>query len=314
MTNPPPPDSDKYELTPRERIGFAVTSWIVIGLAALAHQALVRGGLQHTALLFIGLPTLMGAGFAFFGPRRHAVLTTARGLLLALIIAFSFLGEAAACVVMAAPIFLGVAGIVQLSRPIDEHKRGPGTIRGLAILAPLLLMSLEGTNQTLSFNRDEQVTVEDTLAATPASFETALTRLPRFDRPLPWFFHLGFPRPLAVRGEGLDIGDRRIIVFGGGASEPGELVLEITERAPGRVTFRAVSDSSQVAHWLRWQGAEVQWVQQGDGTLVRWTLAYRRRLDPAWYFGPLERYAVGLAARVLIETHDPRNTGHESTP
>jgi hypothetical protein len=35
---------------------------------------------------------------------------------------------------------------------------------------------------------------------------------------------------------------------------------------------------------------------------VTWTLRYRRRLDPAWYFVPLERYGARLAAGYLIET------------
>ena len=35
---------------------------------------------------------------------------------------------------------------------------------------------------------------------------------------------------------------------------------------------------------------------------MRWTLRYRRLLDPAWYFGPWERYAVRLAAGYLIDT------------
>jgi hypothetical protein len=37
-------------------------------------------------------------------------------------------------------------------------------------------------------------------------------------------------------------------------------------------------------------------------TRVTWTLRYRRGLDPAWYFGPWERYAVRLAAAYLIES------------
>jgi hypothetical protein len=34
---------------------------------------------------------------------------------------------------------------------------------------------------------------------------------------------------------------------------------------------------------------------------VRWTIRYRRDLDPAWYFGPWERYAVRLAGNYLID-------------
>ena len=35
---------------------------------------------------------------------------------------------------------------------------------------------------------------------------------------------------------------------------------------------------------------------------MRWTLRYKRLLDPAWYFGPWERYAVKLTADYLIQT------------
>jgi len=34
---------------------------------------------------------------------------------------------------------------------------------------------------------------------------------------------------------------------------------------------------------------------------VTWTLDYERGLDPAWYFGPWERYATRLAAGYLID-------------
>ena len=37
-------------------------------------------------------------------------------------------------------------------------------------------------------------------------------------------------------------------------------------------------------------------------TRVTWTLRYRRGLDPAWYFGPMEQYAARLAAGYLIDT------------
>jgi hypothetical protein len=36
--------------------------------------------------------------------------------------------------------------------------------------------------------------------------------------------------------------------------------------------------------------------------MVTWTLSYRRRLDPSWYFKPLERYGVGLAGKYLLST------------
>jgi hypothetical protein len=63
-----------------------------------------------------------------------------------------------------------------------------------------------------------------------------------------------------------------------------------------------VSDTSKIAHWLDWRQAEVRWTAvRPNRTRVRWTVRYTRRLDPAWYFGPWERYAVRLAAGYLVE-------------
>ncbi|HVG46249.1 MAG TPA: hypothetical protein VM890_16010, partial [Longimicrobium sp.] len=122
----------------------------------------------------------------------------------------------------------------------------------------------------------------------------------RFDRPLPAFLRLGFPTPGATEGAGLRVGDRRAVAFAHG-HHPGTLVMEVRAAAPGRVEFAPVADGSYLAHWLSWRSAEVRWREVPGGTEVRWTLRWRRRLDPAWYFAPLERHGVGVAAGYLID-------------
>jgi len=65
-----------------------------------------------------------------------------------------------------------------------------------------------------------------------------------------------------------------------------------------------VSDSSKVAHWLDWKSSEVDWTAvDAEHTRVNWTLHFERRLDPAWYFRPWERYATHLAAEYLIRVN-----------
>ena len=55
--------------------------------------------------------------------------------------------------------------------------------------------------------------------------------------------------------------------------------------------------------FLRWREATVEWdAVSPNATRVQWTLRYSRDLDPAWYFGPWERYAVRLAAGYLIDS------------
>jgi len=82
----------------------------------------------------------------------------------------------------------------------------------------------------------------------------------------------------------------------------GKLVLAIDEQGPGLLSWRALSDDSHMRHFLTWQSARVEW-QAVDAahTRVTWTIRYSRDLDPAWYFGPMERYAVHLAAGYLID-------------
>jgi hypothetical protein len=82
----------------------------------------------------------------------------------------------------------------------------------------------------------------------------------------------------------------------------GTLSLKVVESTPTRVRFAAVSDDSYLTHWLSWREAVVELHPVGRvQTQVRWTLRYSRRLDPSWYFDPLERYGVTLAARYLLD-------------
>ena len=57
-----------------------------------------------------------------------------------------------------------------------------------------------------------------------------------------------------------------------------------------------------MTHFLSWQESRVRWEAiDGARTRVTWTVRYSRDLDPAWYFGPMQRAAVYLAAGYLIE-------------
>ena len=99
------------------------------------------------------------------------------------------------------------------------------------------------------------------------------------------------------------MGERVVVHFAGGEGQPGDLTLELRVLEPARMVWTVIEDATHVSHWLDVQEAEVTWAPSTDGrTEVCWTLRYERLLDPAWYFQPLERYAVGLAASYLIES------------
>ncbi len=279
---------------------------IIVAFAAggIAYRLLVKHRLEQTSALFIGLPALVALILALT-PRAKSVMgIVMKGTTIALLLSAPILGEGFICIVMAAPIFYLVAFIVALviKRIRSNPDLGPGGMLGLP-LVPLLLMSLEGTHPSLSFSRQESVTVVRRVAGRPEDVERLLAAPPRFAAPLPLYLRLGFPRPVAARGEGLKGGDERIVHFAGGEGRPGDLRLRVEEHRPGAVIFRVVSDGTKVAHWLNLGSSEVQFREVAPGeTEVSWTMRYERLLDPAWYFGPWERYGVRCAAGYLIET------------
>ena len=278
-----------------------------LAVGAIAYHSLVMGHLEQTAALFIGLPALLAIVLALTPKAKSATGMVMKGMTIALLMSGPLLGEGFICIIMAAPIFYLVGLIVGLIFDYNRRKReeeGGYSRRTFGImLVPLLLLSLEGVHDKFSFAREETVTAERIVMATPTEVEEALSHRPEFNKTLPLYLRMGFPRPVSTEGEGLHPGDRRTIHFAGGEGHPGDLMMEVVDAEPGHVRFRALSDSSHVSHWLDWREAYVSWTQvDASHTKVIWRLSYTRRLDPAWYFGPWERYATGRAAGYLIDT------------
>ena len=287
-------DSDRAERTARASVMAIVVTLVVV---SIAYRVLVVRHLEHTSLVFIGLPALAAITLLHTRPRT-AIGTVNKVIAILLCMSGILFGEGLICILMAAPIFFLVGTVIGLV----INKVTGGNWRGVVSLV-VVPLSLEGVVPSLAFDRDQRVTVTRTIAATPDEVRFALASTPRFDRELPPFFRRGFPTPTHTSGEGLGIGDERRVMFAHGRHHTGALVLRVTAADSASVAFTVTSDSSYITHWLSWDGADVRWAPVGAGrTRLTWTLRYRRRLDPAWYFAPLERYGAGLAAGYLIET------------
>ncbi len=278
-------------------LAFLIVSLL---LGKLAYSLLVRGQLRQTAALFIGLPAFLALILALT-PRAQTITgMVLKGTTIALLASGIFLEEGFICILLAAPLFYAVALFIGIVLDRARGRPDQRKVYGL-LLAPALLMSLEGVHPLTSFPRQESVTVERILQAAPEEEAAALAETPRFDHPLPGFFRLGFPQPVMAAGEGLGVGASRRVDFAVGEATA-TLSLRVAERGPGRVRFAFTGDSTPIADWLRWESSEVTWEALGDNrTRVRWTLRYHRLLDPAWYFSPLERHGVRLAAGYLID-------------
>lgn len=281
-----------------------VTLVTAVAIGSVFYRLLVWQDLEHTSMVFIGIPALLAIVVALMPNPQSATGLIVKVITLILLISGVVFGEGFVCILFAAPLFYFV-GIV-IGTLVDRWREGrPQSIDLHAVLLIGLAVtpaSLEGVVPGFEFPREERVTVRRLVHGSPDEVASALARAPRFTRPLPAFFRLGFPTPGATSGSGLRPGDMRRVEFVHG-HHPGVLTLRVERREPGLVDFAAVSDDSYLTHWLSWRRAEVRWrAVRPDVSEVSWTLTYRRRLDPAWYFKPLERHGASLAAGYLIDT------------
>lgn len=276
-----------------------------VALASVAFRIMTTGRFEQTAVLFIGIPALLSVT-AVLIPARSAIGVACKAVTIGLLISLIFLGEGILCVVMAAPLFFLVALVIGAMVEAVKRRHRPQKLLSSVALLVFVPMTLEGAFAATTINRNTEVTESAIVSASAAQVAEAVVATPRFDRALPRALMMGLPRPLSARGDGEIL---RIEMRGGetrvNGREPrtGTLVLERERLTNRSVSWRALSDDSHMRHFLSWHSSEVEWEAVDEHrTRVTWTIRYRRDLDPAWYFGPIERFAVRLAARYLIES------------
>ncbi|MEV8637415.1 hypothetical protein AB0395_37825 [Streptosporangium sp. NPDC051023] len=283
----------------RERGARRTLAGLLLALFAglLLYRVLHAGHLEQTALFYVGLPAVIAITVVLASRPRSVTGMIMATITVGLALAGPLLGEGIVCLVFAAPLFYLVGLLIGL---VADYFRGRGAN---ALAAPLVLLALVGgAAEVAAPPRDNEVTV--VRAAAGPEVEKALAAVPRFGPFESAFLKAGFPRPVLASGTGLDVGALREITFTprrslgiGALPEARSVTLVVKERSPGHVTFSVVNDTT-LARWLELREAEFSW---GDGSLGV-TLRYRRTFDPGWYFGPLQRYAVGQAADYLAGT------------
>ena len=277
-----------------------VTFILLLFLVSISLRVIYAHKLETTSVMFMGLPAGVAIFLSLLPATKSALGAAMKGTTIGLLISAVLFGEGMICVLMAAPIAYLIAALVGGLTDSARKTRHPGLQCIIWIVAAV--MSFEGTSGKLSLSRDEEVRVERIVAATPAEIEATLAATPAFHTQLPLYFRMGFPKPVAAHGSGLQIGDQRVIHFAGGEGHPGDESFHVTARTNSSVTFCPEGDTSHIAHWLHWKESDVEWSPiDARHTRVAWTLRFRRGLDPAWYFRPSERYGARLAAGYLID-------------
>jgi hypothetical protein len=299
--------SDESNLNPKptnqppRQVSPYVWLCLAAGIASVLYRVLLLGQKEQTALMFIGLPTGLAMLITFLPRSRSATGMIMKGITLFLLLLGILLIEGFICILMAAPFFYGIGLIIGIFADKAKAKREFAARFRVVVLPVLALMSLEGITGLLSFPRDEVVTVSRESSLSPADARKRLARGPEFVlSELPGFLKLGFPSPRRIEGDGVEIGDKWHIHFAGGEGKPGDLTAQVVASGPTHIRVARVSDTSHISHWLDWEEAEWLIEPTGAGSRVTLTMRYRRLLDPAWYFKPIERYGVKQAGEYFL--------------
>lgn len=297
---------------------FSRARLMLVALVLAAFVALLAlriqrwGGLDQTALFYVGLPATIALLVVLTVRARSAMGVTLAGTTLALALAGPLLGEGVVCLLIAAPLIYGVVALVTWMAGLAAG--GGDRSRYALFSVPLLFaLALEGVAGT-SLLPGEGRGQGHTLVSAPADdVAAALAAPPVYDAPGALFLRaVPFPKPVSASGRGLEVGDTRSVrltphrTLGIGAEpEPSRMALRIVESEVrddgGRVVFEVVEDTA-FATWMDMHSAEARWREEGGETRLSWSIDYERTYEPSWYFGPLQSYATDLAAEYLATT------------
>jgi hypothetical protein len=279
---------------------------LALGIVGMVYVLLRRQGLNDSAALYLGIPLILALAVSLLPASKSAMGATMKGMTIALLMSSFVFQEGYICIIFSAPIFYAVGALIAGSIDYARKRKDDKTPRTAAIAVVIALLSLEGTTDATTFPRENEVTVSKIVDAPVGAIRDQLSKPPYLEGDKPAFLRI-FPYPTAVTGQALKVGDEQRIVFVAykhiwWTRVEGALTLRVSALGPDGIKFVATGDDSYLSHYLEWQSSEVA-LQPIDAnhTRVTWTLAYRRNLDPSWYFGPMQHYAVHLAAEELID-------------
>ncbi len=285
-------------------------------LAAFAALLALRihhwGRLDQTALFYVGLPATIALLVVLTVKARSAMGVTMAATTICLALAGPLLGEGMVCLLIAAPLVYGVVAVVTWTAGalVAWQDRSRHVLFALPLL---FVLALEGVAGTSLLPREDRGEGRVLVPATAHEVAAALAAPPSYAAPDALFLRaVPFPEPVSASGEGLEVGDTRLVRFTprrtlelGAQPTPRHMELRITgsevREDGGRVVFEVVEDTA-FANWMDMRGAEAVWHTEDDGTRLAWSIDYERTYEPSWYFGPIQSYATDLAAEYLATT------------
>ena len=234
---------------------------------------------------------------------RHLLATV-----IVMLASSALLFEGFICVIMAAPIYIFFALLAIAATP---NKPDPDRFKQSVVfrmsVVPLivLIISVEGLTESTSFPREESITRTHIMTLTPEQIHANLAKPVHLEEGRSKFLSL-FPLPDYVDAPAFAQGKTHTAYFtyrrwGFTNVHRGETRIHMKTVQPLLVETEVTKNTSYFSHYMTVHGTKIEMLPQADGTTrVNLTITYRRTLDPAWYFGPLQRRAIGESADYIL--------------
>ena len=299
------------------RLGARRVTWLAcllfIGAASVAFHLLVRNELNSTALLYVGVPYFLALAITIVRPARsnERWWYFYRELILTSLIVFLassvVLMEGFICILFFLPIYFFIVSLVFVWHWIlvaSKRRRGKTLVSILPLI--ILLSAFEGTTEMTSMERDTYATATRVANLTPDQVKRNLARPIDLNKKRNWLLAI-FPMPYRIDAGSLNPGDIHYVYtryhrwFVTNIHE-GEQHLKILDVTPTEVHTRVIHDTTFFSTYLSQIGSKISLNQIAPGqTEITLRLDYRRNLDPAWYFHPLQQYAMSQMAGFFID-------------
>lgn len=281
---------------------------LLIGFVSIGVRVLINFNFHQSALLYILGPYLIAVILAskkVSGETSSINKKYSRLVLDSLIVMLGssiVLFEGFLCVIMFMPLYFGVMFFYFMSER-KAHSTLMVTILPIIIIA----ISLEGVMPGLSFNRENVASGSKTVYLGINDIKLNMQKPINLKTDRPALLNL-FPMPTHIKAESLSPGDVHEIYFDYYRwfftnVHEGHMLLEISEVGDNHVKTKFLEDTSYLSNYIKLKGTLVTFEEiNPTETVVTINVHYTRSLDPAWYFSPLQQYAVSLMAEHLISS------------
>ncbi|MFC7292826.1 hypothetical protein [Hirschia litorea] len=295
----------------------------LMGICSIGIRVILDSRFGNSALLYVAVPFLVSILIFHLVPSPQDSSKFSRLMLHLKMATVIFLGTSAflfegfICVLFFIPIYylFVIVGytFVALADWSEQRNSQKDTLKSSMIPIFVAVLAIEGLSPSTSFERKNYVHHEVVVDLDIAKLKSNMSLPLELPKRRQWFLSI-FPLPVEAQAGSLKDGDIHKLKFLYKKwfftnTHEGEFHLKIDEVGDQHVKTSVVKNTSYLSKYLKIRGTDIEFEPLANGqTKISLTISYERLLDPAWYFAPMQEYAVQQSADYFVNSIFLRET------